>query len=478
MKKLCILLSVMFFAAFLTACGSADAKPELTGSQPADAAAETPADESAGSSPKYDFNGSVFKFPGGPNETIPVLSAPEEEMNGEVVNDAQIERNRKIEEEYNVRIEYPNISDLASSIIKAVSAGDTICDLYVGPLCDGKGYMSSVFLAGCLRDLREMNELKLDSSWYSQLCNEQFIINGRQFFASGDVAIASYIGPACIYLNLNLADNYSLDTGLIYGQVDDGKWTHDVFYGYHNGLDADLNGDGKIEPKGDFFGVVNESNDLTAAVFLASCGVRMSEMEDGKLTVNLDTDKAVNVIGKMHELFTAFSCENVYLYDNIYKEGRALFAVHYTESTIRRFRDMEDDYVILPMPKWDEQQSGYSCYINPWTSSFFSIPLILENEEMAAVITEALAYESKQILRPAIYEVTLKGKAARNEECQKMLDLVFDTTYLDYNSIFNFGGSLSAARNGIFGKADFASKYASLEPKITADIESFMQNFE
>ena len=468
-----ILLSMAFIS-----CGNA-----VQDTLPADdASAAEPIDNvnaaDAADKKEYDFNGAVFKINPYKSDVIPILNSPGEEMTGEVINDAQLERNRKIEEEYNIKIQYPEISDISGSVIKAVKAGDPVCDLYIDSLSDGTICMGPVFMEGCLFDLRSMPQLNLESPWYSQLCNDQFNINGKQYFVSGDLAYGTYIGPACIYLNLNLAEDYSIGTGKIYSQVDEGQWTHDVFYSYHYGLDADLNGDGKMNHKDDFYGVVNESNDLTAAVLLASCNVKMSEMNDGVLTVDLGSDKSVSVIGRMHELYTAFSCDNTYLYDTIYKESRALFAVHYTESTIRRFRDMEDDYVILPMPKWDEQQDGYSCYINPWTASFFGIPLVVSSEEMSAVITEALAYESRELIRPAIYDVTLKGKAARNEECLKMLDLVFDTTYLDYNSIFNFGGSLSAARNGIFGKADFASKYAALEPKIEADITSFMKNFE
>ena len=45
--------------------------------------------------------------------------------------------------------------------------------------------------------------------------------------------------------------------------------------------------------------------------------------------------------------------DNSLMFDQTFKNDRALFALHFTESTLRRFRDMNSDCVILPMPKID-----------------------------------------------------------------------------------------------------------------------------
>ena len=483
MKKnvLALLLAVLLTGGSMFACGTpaeqTDPAAETAAGETDTAAVETDYLQSLG---ERDFGGAPFRYLILRTDAIPLLNPPGEETTGEPMNDAQFNRDRKLMDLYNVVVEYPEYTDIAADLKNAVQAGDPLGDVYVDSLCDGLRNMGAAFTNGCLQDLNALPYLQLKQAWYSQLINQQLTYNDKLFFTSGDIAIASYIVTACVYMNLNLAEDYAIDADAVYEMVYDGSWTYDVLYGYYNGLDADMNGDGKIEYKEDFYGMVNETNDLTAALLLASCGVKMSEMEDGKMVVNMGSETVFNVVDKMNAYFDVVVGNelNTELYDNIYKNGRALFDVHYIESTIRRFRDMEDDYVILPMPKYDLSQKTYVSYINPWTKSFLSIPIVLEDPEKTAFITEAMAYESLQTVRPAVYDVTLKGKAARNEDCVAMIDIVFNTTYLDFNSIFNFGGSLAAARAGIFADAGYASEYAKIASGIEAALTDFAVNFE
>ena len=64
------------------------------------------------------------------------------------------------------------------------------------------------------------------------------------------------------------------------------------------------------------------------------------------------------------------------MFDKNFKLDKSIFALHYVESTIRRLRDMESDYVIYPMPKYDETQDTYVSFINPWVAAFIAIPMV------------------------------------------------------------------------------------------------------
>lgn len=92
-------------------------------------------------------------------------------------------------------------------------------------------------------------------------------------------------------------------------------------------------------------------------------------------------------------------------------------------------------------------------------------------------ITEALAYESHENVRPLVYDLSFKNKGARNERDSDMLDIIFDSLYLDFNSFMDFGGVLSILANSIFKGANFASGYASVSEKITADAEQFVEEW-
>lgn len=72
----------------------------------------------------------------------------------------------------------------------------------------------------------------------------------------------------------------------------------------------------------------------------------------------------------------------------------------------------------------------------------------------------------------------MKGKALRNDDSIAMLDLIFSTTYIDYNSIYGFGGSAEIINRAILHGSPYASSYASAKEKIDAELDTFMKTFE
>ncbi len=477
LKRIFICLLAALLTSGLTSCGGGTTE---TTSDTADTAAQTeaaPETEWLDSLGARDFGGATFLIGHSVIDSNPILDPPADEMTGETMNDAQFQRNEELMELYNYVIAYD--SEITAETIKnGVTAGDTVCDMFMNTLMNNS--IGPLATAGVVQNLLEMEELHLDREWWSKLMYENLQYNGKMFYTGGDIAPHSYMGPACVYLNLRLADDYAIDTDALYAGVDEGKWTYDQFYGMFGTLDTDLNGDGKMHCLDDFYGCVTEYNPLTSALLLTSAGVKLIEEDDGgKLHVNLATDNVVDVITHMDQWFPKIenNGDNTLLYDQTFKSGRALFAVHYVESTLRRFRDMEDDYVILPMPKYTETQSSYISYINPWVHGFICLPLVLEDAERTAFLTDALAYKSYEIVRPAIIDSTLKGRAARNEDCVHMLDIVFSTTYLDFNGIYEFGGSMNVVNDAVFYDKPFASAYQAIEEKVAAAVEEFMLGF-
>lgn len=473
------LLTLLLAALLLTACGNGTTETiaaETT--TPVETAPETTYIDTLG---QKDFGGATYTYAfGGRSTTIPLLDPHVGELTGEIMNDTLYNRDKWIEEEYNVSIAYLEDKDTQSSIRNAVQAGDALCDVVIGSLADGKSGLGAVVQQGVLYNLLDVPHLQLDKEWWSPLMYENVQYNGKMFFTSGDMAPFSYIGPACVYMNLDLALNYQVDENEIYELVYDGNWTFDELYSRYNGLDNDLNGDGKMHCLDDFYGIVTEYNNLTSTLLLVANDVKLCETdESGKLAIHLNDERTVSVIDKMANYFQKIenNGDNTLLFDETFKFDRALFAVHYVESTLRRFRDMDSDYVILPMPKYDTDQESYVCYINPWVHAFVSVPLVVEDIERTGFITEVMEYKSVEMVRPAVYDVTLKGKALRNEDSLAMLDIVFDTTYIDFNGIYEFGGLLATVNGAIFYDKPYASAYAAAEAKANAALEKFMEIF-
>ena len=489
--KKSLLSTVFLFLALLfifSSCGEAvsDASEEKTDTQSSPEqtepeAAETDYLETLGT---RNFEGADFTFLMTRYASVPELYPPGEEITGEAVHDAMFNRDRRLEKNYNVKILYPEIEiyptnsgELSAELIRNIRAGDSLGDVYVDQLGNGQNFMGTVFTQGYLLNLRELPNLSLSSPWYSQMVNEQFTFRGKQFMTSGEIAQYMYIGPGCAFMNLNLGTQFNISDLDVYSKVREGKWTYDLMLQYAESVEGDLNGDGKITWDTDRFGVVYQAHDLAASVYLASAGIKMSENLEDQIVVNMASERAINVVEYIDEHFEKFTCSDVELFDPLYKSGRALFALHYVESTIRFFRDMEDDYVVLPMPKFDEQQDSYVSLINPWSFAFLGIPKLVDDIDKTTFITEAMAYLSMKDVRPAIYEITLKGKLARVPQCQEMLDIVFNTTYLDFEGIFNFGNTLTTAKNSMFNDEEYVSTLKKSERLLERAIDRFIGIF-
>ena len=76
-------------------------------------------------------------------------------------------------------------------------------------------------------------------------------------------------------------------------------------------------------------------------------------------------------------------------------EGRALF-YDSTLNAAETLRDMNDDFGIVPTPKFDEAQSDYRSFVNG-ASSMVCVPATVtktENREFVSIVIEGLASEA------------------------------------------------------------------------------------
>ena len=113
---------------------------------------------------------------------------------------------------------------------------------------------------------------------------------------------------------------------------------------------------------------------------------------------------------------------------SLFKQGSSMFVVTMT-SLLTSLGDMEDDFGILPYPKWTEEQERYYCYP---ISEEIALPLSCSSDlERVMVIKEALAVESLNTVNPAYYDNALKNRYIRDNESLRMLELIMNTTVLD-----------------------------------------------
>lgn len=480
----CYILALLIFAFVAltnTSCtNTTDAKPAITSSAITDTAETAAEPDRLDELGKKNFDGRVFTILDANDHPYMHINLPGESLNGDIVNDGLFNRDLAIEEKYNVDIQYIQITNAKAgtdSMKNSVFADDGAYTFCISTLLGGT--LGALAPEGILMNLCGLDYLSLNENWWSYLMYDSLRLDGKMYYTTGDISPTMYQMPACFFLNTSLAADYGIKTDFCQ-LVRDGKWTLDQAAEISKDLNQDLNGDGIMHASDDFFGYIHQKlgGNVTNGL-LTTAGVELSKISaDGKtLSVDLVNERTLGAIEKIKKMLVDINfVEQNDVITKAFKEDRALTLYHYAESASVHLRDMKSDYLILPMPKYDEMQNDYHSYVNPWANAFVAIPST-SDPDFTGFITEALAYYSYKNIRPLAYDLTYKVKSSRDENSAEMLDIIFNTLYIDFNCIYNFGATNDALTNVLFGKQELASAMAAIQKKIDAEIDNFVKNW-
>lgn len=399
-----------------------------------------------------------------------------EEMTGEGINDAVYYRNLAVEEKYNIKITQHGVHNdtMLSTLRNVVQAGDNAYDLIAPNFEVGLQAAQN----NLLYDLTQRQYINLEASYWDQNMMESTSIGGHVFYMIGDISIMANDGTWILMFNKQAVEDNGIEN--LYNLVKENKWTMDKFYELASGFSKDINGDGKFTDT-DEYGLVT-SDDMYQG-FLYSTGFNIiNKGSDGLPVISELSEKTVNVAEKivkiMKEDNTVFN--NSYQATGhlagqaVFEAGRGLFYGEVLQCVIR-LREMDIDFGVLPLPKYDESQEKYTTYIHPWASSTIAIPWSASDIEKSEIILEEMAYQSQKYLTPAYYDQALKSKAMRDEESSEMLDIILEGRTCDIGYISNIGGLYGGLRGMLIsGKSEISSFYAKMEKAALKGLEKMV----
>jgi hypothetical protein len=261
-----------------------------------------------------------------------------------------------------------------------------------------------------------------------------------------------------------------------YKLVRDGKWTLDTFYKMATAVAADLDSDGTWT-EADRYGVACYNN-VFCNTLMCGVGSILSIGKDANDMPYFDLDKEPHM-SRLLRVAELFANQNGFAErtnkQHIFKSSGSLFRCLLLNEVVS-LRDMEDDFGILPAPKYDEAQKEY---INLGGSPFFMVvPVTADNLDRTGAVMEALAVDSMGLIDNAYYEIVLKGKTSRDEESIEMLELINSTLYY-YHPLANSYLNAPLANEYIWNAStEFASYFASVKEQINKDIDTAMKTFE
>ncbi len=480
MKKKALILALLMLASTFVSCGESTTG-ETTPSGETAAVVETQPVETEISDdlPDMDYAGAEFRI-----YTRECCEKHKDgvympEQTGDVVSDAVYSRNLTIEERFNVKFAEPILAPdaEATALNAAVQAGDDMCEVAIWHY----KHLGDSAAAGYLTDISEAGYIGFDKPWWYQKVNDAYSIADHAYLIVGMYDLDNYLDNICMYFNKPMLIDLTGDDDL-YSVVKEGKWTLDKLKEIASIAGVDTNGDGTMDKATDQFGYGMASGFGFVYQFAWEQPVTTRD-SSGYPVDAINTERMVTML----ESFRSLLFDNDYIIndesgssDAAFKENRLLFAMSTLGAASTGFRDMDQDFGILPVPKLDETQKEHYTHGTAHTSAV-GIPVVKDKAglEFSSLILEAMAAEGYKQVRPAVYDVALKSKYTRDEASFEMIDIVVQGRTADFAEIYDKWGFTYTMDFVARGQvSEWASYYAKNIDKQNKNVNDVVEMFK
>ena len=443
--------------------------------------------------PSLDYEGAEFTYliRGGNVNSYREKYVFAEEENGEPVNDAIYKRNRQVEEKFNIKITAISPSwtsgwdgELEKMLRQYIQSGDTGIDV----VSSMRSALGPLAREGMLYNFHDLDYIDLNAEWWDKNAADDLTVLGKLFLMPSDISMGNLAMARFMYFNQGIIDEYHLEDP--YELVDGNKWTIDRMLEMTTAVSEDLNGDSVFD-NNDRYGMLTDNSQNGTFVYLAAgTGVRLVIQDnDDVLVPDIMSEKVQNLISKLGTVFEntdytvsseeLFEMGDLTGYTNMYDYPRDLFAdghfLFYQSgiSSMERFRDMKQDFGLVPNPKYDENQENYYHKLDSF-GLIFAVPVCAGDMERVGAVLEYSAWLSHQTLLPAYYETTVKGKRLRDDKAIEMLDMIKDSLLYDISDIYDLGGSQILW--DAYNSGNLASTYAKKESAFKKQIDKLIKD--
>ena len=382
-------------------------------------------------------------------------------------------------------------TNVLSELSVAITAG--VSDFCQGATLSPKD-LAAAASSGYLRDLNTYDELNLDASYWDQRIQEEFNINGHLFGLTGEYSVQDDLVTMVVIYNDTAYSKYEYyeKYGSPYQLSAEGKWTYEMMMSMIKETSHKVNGDNVMD-ESDFWGFVTETP--APYYFFLGSGQKYILNNSGTLSFAAQDDTAwqtnYNILEDMMKMCTN---EDVFVANRdavgkgdvwsiasqIFSTNRALFRSTALSATLRLL-DMQDDYGIMPIPKYYEGQADYYCQCS---SPAFVIPTCVSDPHKSALAIEFISYYSLYMggdsLNYAFYDLLAFARLCRSQDDVNMLKLVFANKTYD----IDFAAGFTKIRDEIHTMAlenEYSALYstiAAVKTSANTKIQDFIVNVE
>lgn len=399
----------------------------------------------------------------------------EEELTGDIVEDAVLERNKAMLDRFNFNIPEPvspGDYDKVSSVIRqSVASADDEYDLVFQHMIQaGIDALTKIFL-----NWYEVDYVNFEKPWYSKFAIEGLSLNNRMYTCFSDMQLAGIDRTYCMIYDKNVAADNNLDS--ITEMSANGEWTIGALNDICSVMYTDLNGDGKANAD-DYYGFTSPISNNTSPYFYSFNIPRLDIDEDGNVTLAINCEKMSDTVNLLRTLFDKNNTWSGSDAGNTYfRNGHALVYSACLGDTLGDLRDYEHDYGIIPYPKFDEQQENYYTIMGGGVTTL-CMPLTLTDTDFVGFVVEAMSAETWKNVVPKYYDIALKVKGARDEESIAVMDQLLAGRAVDISIAYDaWNGFTYKLPELINGGKDWASYFKSKEKGVQRHYEKVVKLF-
>lgn len=416
-----------------------------------------------------------------------------ESLTGATIEDAVYNRNMAVEEKYKVNInQRVEISGDPANVLQTFyMTGDFSFDVIYGWAYK----LGSCIPENYFADFKTLPNIDLTQEYWSPSAIEELTVNDKLYLCINDISMNKLEWAGFLFYNKQIAEDYNIESkfGSFYDLVRDNKWTLDTYLEVLKSVSNDLDGDGKIT-NNDVYGLIDGNG--TGMGVGTACGMTLSaKNDDGSYLLNYYNEKTLDIANKLVDVYS--NASYVRDFEDIWSEGgdqsgyndqweyaRSYFARSHSlfcagsAYITGEFRNMEDDYGILPFPKYDENQANYISTIDS-LASIFAIPSTFRNDVSTAgpdrtgAILEYMAYKSQKDLLPQYYDTLLKGQRLNSEDDSQMLDIIRTSVRYEFTDVMGLT-DISENASTIFSNPSTASStYTRQSKKLQKQLDDF-----
>ncbi len=324
--------------------------------------------------------------------------------------------------------------------------------------------------------------MDIEGEWWDA-GTASFVLEEGVYFMSGSINIADDNVTYALIFNKELYKKYAAKIANPYQTVRDWEWTLDYFNQIIQGISAD-NGDGTWNEK-DTYGFIT-TWEYGNTFFLGSdLRYVINDENVDEPTLYLDTGSRMERALKVLELSSAIYHNNNATYmspagqENLglaaFKENRGLFYSEVVSYLSTLTKEMETEFGVLPVPKYDKAQEFYRTWTHESGSTFSAVNSIKENKkDDVGLLMTALALMSHQHLKPAYYDIMLTSRNVTDVDSAEMLDLIFQNRVYDMGFYFELGFYNIFKTNVLENKNTFSSDYQSAKKSFNRTMGSLL----